>query len=149
MDKLNNKVIIKMKIDEIQEKIIEEMSLLNDWMDKYKYLIELGKSLRPMDEKFKTDENALPGCQSNVWIKAEINDNKIIFSADSDSLITKGLLALLLRVLNNRPPKEVVQAELYFIEEVGLSTNLSPSRANGLALVVKQLKSEAAQFISG
>lgn len=149
MDKLNNKVIIKMKIDEIQEKIIEEMSLLNDWMDKYKYLIELGKSLRSMDEKFKTDENALPGCQSNVWIKAEINDNKIIFSADSDSLITKGLLALLLRVLNNRPPKEVVQAELYFIEEVGLSTNLSPSRANGLALVVKQLKSEAAQFISG
>lgn len=149
MDKLNNKVIIKMKIDEIQEKIIEEMSLLNDWMDKYKYLIELGKSLRSMDEKFKTDENALPGCQSNVWIKAEINDNKIIFSADSDSLITKGLLALLLLVLNNRPPKEVVQAELYFIEEVGLSTNLSPSRANGLALVVKQLKSEAAQFISG
>ncbi len=138
-----------MKIDDIQNKIIEEMSKLDDWMDKYEYLIELGRSFNPLDEKFKTEENALAGCQSNVWITAKLKDNKVFFSADSDSLITKGMLALLLRVLNKQPPQDIAQADLYFMERVGLSTNLSPSRAHGLALIVKQLKLHASKFVSG
>ena len=129
-----------MKIDEIQDKIIDEMSMLDDWMDKYEYLIDLGRSFNPPDEQLKNEENALPGCQSNVWISAELKDNKVFFSADSDSVIIRGILALLLRVLNNQPAKDVIDSDLYFIDRIGLSTNLSPSRANGLASIVKQLK---------
>ncbi len=135
-----------MKIDGIQNQVIEEMSRLNDWMDKYEYLINLGRSFNPAAKKIRTEENALKGCQSKVWIRAELKDHKVFFSADSDSLIVKGLLALLLRVLNNQTPKDIVHSNLYFIERVGLSTNLSPSRANGLASIVKQLKSCAAKI---
>ncbi len=134
------------EIDHIQNRIIEEMNDLHEWMDKYEYLIELGRNLNPMDKKFKTEKNALPGCQSNVWLTAELKENKVIFLADSDSLITKGMLALLLRVLNNQSPRDIVQADLYFIERVGLSTNLSPHRAHGLALLVKQLKLHASKY---
>lgn len=135
-----------MKIDRIQNEIIEEMSALDDWMDKYEYLIKLGRNFDPQDEKFKTEENALKGCQSKVWISAELQDNKISFSADSDSLIIKGILALLLRVLNNQPLKDVAHSDLYFIDRIGLSTNLSPSRANGLASIVQHLKFYATKF---
>jgi len=134
------------KIDDIQEKIIDEMSALDDWMDKYEYLIQLGADLDPMDKKYKTEQNALKGCQSDVWIAAELEHNRILFSADSDSLITRGILALLLRVLNHQPPKDIVRSDLYFIHRVGLSTNLSPSRANGLASMAKQMKFIAAKF---
>ncbi len=137
---------MKRNIDHIQNEIIEEMSALDDWMDKYEYLIQLGRNFDPQDEDIKTDKNALKGCQSQVWISAELKNNKIHYSADSDSLITKGILALLLRVLNDQPPKEVKNSDLYFIERVGLSTNLSPSRANGLAFMVKQLKFHAAKY---
>jgi len=137
---------MKMKIDDIQEEIIDEMSALDDWMDKYEYLIQSGEDLDPMDEKFKTEQTALKGCQSDVWIAAEIKDNRIFFSADSDSRITRGILALLLRVLNHQPPKDIVHSDLYFIHRVGLSTNLSPSRANGLASMVKQMKFCAGKF---
>lgn len=135
-----------MKIDDIQDEIIEEMSGLDDWMAKYEYLINLGRSLKPADNRFKTEENALTGCQSRVWISAELKATKISFQADSDSMIIRGMLALLLRVLNNQPPKEVTNSNLYFIDRIGLSTNLSPSRANGLASIVKQLKYYAAKF---
>lgn len=137
---------VRMKIDHIQDEIIEEMSRLDDWMDKYEYLIDLGRNFDSKAEELKTEENALTGCQSKVWISAELKNNGISFSADSDSLITKGILALLLRVLNNQPPRDVAHSDLYFIDRVGLSTNLSPSRANGLASIVKQLKFYAAKL---
>jgi cysteine desulfuration protein SufE len=137
-----------MKIDDIQDKIIEEISSLNDWMDKYEYLIDLGRNFNPQDKELKTDENALTGCQSQVWIRAEFKNDRIFFFADSDSLIVKGILALLLRVLNNQPPKAIIKSELYFVDRIGLSTNLSPSRANGLTSIIKQLKWYAIQFDS-
>ena len=131
------------KINEIQDKIIEEFSKLNDWFDKYEYLIDLGKSLDPIDEKLKTEENSISGCQSQVWLKAEIRDERIHYLADSESLITKGMISLLLRVLNNRYPENIVNADLYFIDKIGLNSNLSPTRVNGLMFIVKQIKSYA------
>lgn len=135
-----------MKIDHIQNEIIQEMSGLREWMDKYEYLINLGRSFDRPDEKFRTEHNAMSGCQSEVWISAELKHNKVSFSADSDSLIVRGMLALLLRVLNNQPPRDIVHSNLYFIDRTGLSTHLSPSRATGLASIVKQLKLYAAKF---
>lgn len=131
------------KINKIQDKIIEEFSKLNDWFDKYEYLIDLGNSLEPLDEKLKSEENSISGCQSQVWIKAEIKDERIHYLADSDSLITKGMISLLLRVLNNQFPEDIVNADLYFIDKIGLNSNLSPSRVNGLMSIVKQIKSSA------
>ena len=131
------------KIDNIQNMIIEEFSKLDDWFDKYEYLTNLGKSLEPLDNELKSEENSISGCQSNVWIKTEIRDGKIHYLIDSDSLIVKGLISLLLRVLNNQYPKDIVNANLYFIEKIGLNSNLSPSRANGLMSILKQMRSFA------
>jgi len=133
------------KINLIQDMIIEEFTKLDDWFDKYEYLISLGKKLEPLDEKLKNEENSISGCQSNVWIKAEIQDKKVNYLADSDSLIVKGMISLLLRVLNNQHPKDIVNTDLYFIDKIGLSSNLSPSRANGLMSIIKQIKSYAKQ----
>jgi len=131
------------KIDNIQNMIIEEFSKLDDWFDKYEYLTNLGKSLEPLDNELKSEENSISGCQSNVWIKTEIRDGKIHYLIDSDSLIVKGLISLLLRVLNNQYPKDIVNVNLYFIEKIGLNSNLSPSRANGLMSILKQMRSFA------
>lgn len=131
------------KINKIQDEIIDEFSTLNDWFDKYEYLINRGKSLEPLDEKLKSEENSISGCQSQVWIKAEMRDERIHYLADSDSLITKGMISLLLRVLNNQFPEDIVNSDLYFIDKIGLNSNLSPARANGLMSIVKQIKSSA------
>ncbi len=122
------------------------MSQLNDWLDRYEYLIGLGQDLTPMDKKFRTAEHALPGCQSKVWIRAELEADKIVFSADSDSVIIKGILALLLQILNRRPPEAIANADLYFIQATGLDSHLSPSRANGVRSIVKRLKSCGAKL---
>jgi cysteine desulfuration protein SufE len=127
-------------IEDAQERVIEEFSHLPDWFDKYEYLIDRGKKHPPMDERYKTDEYALPGCQSQVWIRAEFDDGVVCYYADSDSVITKGILALLLQVVNNRPASAIANADIYFTKAIGLSTNLSPTRANGLALIIRRLK---------
>lgn len=129
-----------MTIEEIQNEIIEEFSMFDEWMDKYEYLIELGRDLPQIDPKFKTNEYLINGCQSKVWLNAELKDEKIYFTADSDAIITKGIVALLIRVLNGRTPKEIMNADLFFIDKIGLSDNLSPTRSNGLLAMVKQMK---------
>ena len=131
------------KINKSQDEIIEEFSKLNDWFDKYEYLINLGKSIEPLDEKLKSEENSISGCQSQVWIKAEMRDERIHYLADSDSLITKGMISLLLRVLNNQYPENIINSDLYFIDKIGLNSNLSPARVNGLMSIVKQIRSSA------
>ena len=128
-----------MTINENQDKIIEELLPLNDWFEKYEYLISLGKALKPLDEKFKTEDNLIKGCQSKVWMRAEKKGDKICIAADSDTLITKGIIALLLRVLNNQSPEDIINCNLYFVEKIGLSTNLSPARANGVVSIIKQI----------
>ncbi|MEJ2614492.1 MAG: SufE family protein [Ignavibacteriaceae bacterium] len=128
-----------MTINENQDKIIEELLPLNDWFEKYEYLVSLGKALKPLDEEFKTEDNLIKGCQSKVWLRAEKKDNKIYLAADSDTLITKGIIALLLRVLNNQSPEDIINCNLYFVEKIGLSTNLSPARANGVVSIIKQI----------
>ena len=130
-------------INNIQDDIIAEFSSITDWFDKYEYLISLGKSHKSMDTALQTEENSLTGCQSQVWLRAEIKNNRIYYFADSDSLITKGLISLLLRVVNNQCPKDIAKAELYFIDKIGLNSNLSPARVNGLMSIVKQIKSYA------
>lgn len=129
-----------MRINEIQNQIIKDMSSLDDWFDKYEYLIDLAKKFIPMDKQYKIEKNQIMGCQSVVWIYAELKNGKLSLSADSDAMITKGILALLLKVLNDQTPKNITEASLYFIDKIGLSSNLSPSRANGLASIVKQIK---------
>jgi len=128
-------------INKIQDEIIKEFSKLDDWFDKYNYLIKLGKNINSSDRKLKTEKNLMNGCQANVWIKAESKNGKIQYQADSDSLITKGIIYLLLRVLNDRSPNEILNANLFFIDKIGLNSNLSPSRANGLMTILKQIKS--------
>jgi len=134
------------EIDKIQDEIIQEMSSREDWMGKYEYLIGLGKDLTVMDGKFRTAEHALPGCQSQVWIRSELKAGKVVFSVDSDSMIIRGILALLLRMLNQQPPAAIAKADLYFIEKTGLSTHLSPTRANGVKAIVKRLKSMGTSY---
>lgn len=129
-----------MTIEEIQKEIIEEFALFDEWMDKYEHLIELGKDLPLIDEKFKTEENLIKGCQSRVWLHAELVEGKIIFTANSDAIITKGIIALMIRVFSNHSPKEIAEAELFFIDQVGLKEHLSPTRSNGLVAMVKQIK---------
>jgi cysteine desulfuration protein SufE len=131
---------VKKRINDIEDKIIEEFSMLDDWIDKYEHLIDIGKKLSPLDGQLKTEDNSIKGCQAKVWISAELKDGKVCFFADSDALITKGLIALLLRVLNNQTPEDIVKSDLYFIDKIGLSSHLSPSRANGLASIVKHMK---------
>jgi len=127
-------------IKELQEEIIEEFSLFDDWMQKYEYLIDLGKSLPLIEEQLKTDEQVIKGCQSRVWLHAEGHAQKIKYFADSDAILTKGLIALLIRVLNEQPAEEIVSADLSFIDKIGLKEHLSPTRANGLLAMVKQMK---------
>ncbi len=127
-------------LNEVQEEIISEFELYDDWMDKYNYLIELSKDLPLIDPKFKNNEYIINGCQSKVWLNAEYVDNAIRFSADSDAIITKGIIALLIRILSNRKPEEIMNADLYFIDAIGLRQNLSPTRSNGLLAMLKQMK---------
>lgn len=126
--------------DAIQEQIIEEFSLFDDWLDKYDYLIELSDTLPVISPQHKTDDYVIKGCQSRVWVDARVEDGKIYFEADSDAIITKGIIALLIRVMNGRTPAEVMAMELYFIDAIGLSENLSPTRSNGLLAMIKQMK---------
>ncbi|OJU54163.1 MAG: Fe-S metabolism protein SufE [Bacteroidales bacterium 45-6] len=134
------------KLNETQDEIIEEFSLFEDWMDKYAYLIELGNSLKPLDEKHKTPSNLIEGCQSRVWIQADYLDGVIHFLAESDAVIVKGIVALLLRVLSERTPDEIIGADLYFVEKIGLKEHLSPTRSNGLVSMIKQMKLYALAF---
>jgi len=129
-----------MTINEIQQEIIEEFSGYEDWMDKYSYLIEIGNEMAPIDAKYKVESNLIRGCQSRVWLHQDFIDGKIIFEAESDALIVKGLVALLLRVYSNRTPKEILESEPRFIDEIGLRQHLSPTRSNGLLAMVKQMK---------
>jgi cysteine desulfuration protein SufE len=135
-----------MTLKEIQEEIIEEFSMFDDWMQRYEYLIDIGKSLPIIDESFKKDENLIKGCQSKVWLQAELKNNLISYTADSDAILTKGIIALLLRVYSNQSPVNILQVEPYFIDEIGLKEHLSPTRANGLVSMVKQIKLFALAF---
>lgn len=135
-------------LKETQDEIIEEFSIFDDWMDKYAYLIELGNSLQPLDEKDKTPSNLIEGCQSRVWITANYENQIIHFQAESDAVIVKGIVALLLRVLSERTPREILESDLYFIEKIGLKEHLSPTRSNGLVSMVKQMKLYAMAFMA-
>lgn len=135
-----------MTIKDIQNDIIEEFSMFDDWMQRYEYMIELGKSLPLIDEQYKTDENLIKGCQSKVWVHAELKDNKIVFTADSDAIITKGIVAILIRVFSNQQPKDIIEANTNFIDEIGLKEHLSPTRANGLVSMIKQIKMYAIAY---
>lgn len=128
-----------MTIQEKQDALVEEFSMFDDWMDKYAYLIELGKDLPVIDEKFKTKQYLITGCQSRVWLHAELLDGKIVLSADSDAVITKGIVSLLIRVLSNHTPDEIVKTDFGFLDQIGLKQHLSPTRANGLQSMVKQI----------
>ena len=132
--------------DEIQERIIEEFAVFDEWLDKYEYLIELSDTLPAIDPQHRTDEYVIKGCQSRVWGDARVEEGKVLFSADSDAIITKGIIALLIRVLNGRTPQEIIDTELYFIDAIGLSENLSPTRSNGLLAMIKQMKMYAVAF---
>jgi len=129
-----------MTIKETQDNIINEFEIFNDWLDKYDYLINLGNDLPMIDPKYRTEEYIINGCQSKVWLRADLQDGKIIFTADSDAIITKGIISLLIRVLSNRGPEEVMNSDLYFIDSIGLRENLSPTRANGLLAMTKKMK---------
>ena len=133
-------------IDELQEEVIEEFSDFTDWMDKYQLLIDLGNDMQPLDACYKTDDNLIEGCQSRVWIVADYRDGLLHFSAESDALIVKGLIALLLRVLSGHSPQEILDADLYFIDRIGLKDHLSPTRSNGLLAMVKQMRVYALAF---
>ena len=134
-------------INEIQDEIIEEFSDFDDWMDKYQLLIDLGSGQEPLDEAYKTDQNLIDGCQSRVWLQADLNDEgNIIFQAESDALIVKGIIALLIKVVSGHTPDEILENELYFIEAIGLKDHLSPTRSNGLLAMVKQMRMYALAF---
>lgn len=132
-----------MTIAEIENEIIEEFEMFDNWEDKYQYIIDMGKDLKPLEEQYKTDDRIIKGCQSKVWLHSSVEDGKIIFRADSDAIITKGMVALMIRVLSNHNPDEIVNAELSFIDKIGLKEHLSPTRANGLVSMVKQMKLDA------
>ncbi|MCP9199466.1 SufE family protein [Gramella sp. GC03-9] len=135
-----------MTIKEKQEQIIDEFSMFDDWMQRYEYMIELGKTLPVIDEKYKIDENLIKGCQSKVWVHAELDGDKLVFTADSDAIITKGIVAILIRVFSNQHPSEIIEADTAFIDEIGLKDHLSPTRANGLVSMIKQLKMYAVAY---
>jgi len=127
-------------IKEIQNEIIDEFSMFDDWMQRYEYMIELGKSLPLIDDQYKTDDNLIKGCQSKVWLHAEMQGDKVIFTADSDAIITKGIIAILIRAYSDQTPKDIIDADTDFIDDIGLKEHLSPTRANGLVSMIKQLK---------
>lgn len=135
-----------MTINEIQDEIIEEFTALDDWMDRYSLLIEMGNTLEPMDEHSKTPENIIEGCQSRVWITARLENGRIHFRGESDAIIVKGIVSLLLRVLSDQTPRDILDSDLYFIKEIGLQEHLSPTRSNGLVSMLKQMKFYAAAF---
>lgn len=135
-----------MTIDEIQSEIIEEFADFSDWMDKYQLLIDLGNEQAPLDDRYKTESNLIDGCQSRVWLQADYQDGVIRFTAESDALIVKGIVALLIRVLSGHTPDEILSAELHFIDEIGLKEHLSPTRSNGLLAMVKQMRMYAVAF---
>lgn len=130
-------------INELQDEVIEEFSEFTDWMDKYQMLIDLGNELQPLDDKYKTEANLIEGCQSRVWVQCDLINGTLVFTADSDALIVKGIVALLIRVVSGHSPKEIAEADLYFIREIGLSEHLSPTRSNGLLSMVKRIKAYA------
>lgn len=127
-------------INRIQDEIIEEFSAFEDWMDKYAYLIELGNQLEDLNEEYRNDRNLIEGCQSKVWFNAEYQNGKIIYKADSDAIITKGIASLLIRVMSEQTPEEILNSDLYFIEKIGIQKHLSPTRSNGLLAMIKQMK---------
>ncbi len=129
-----------MTLNEIQDEIIDDFELFDDWMDKYNYLIELGNGLEPLNPKHKNNEYLIEGCQSKVWLHAELDNGSVKFTADSDAIITKGIVALLVKVMSGRKPEEIKDADLYFIDRIGLKENLSPTRSNGLLAMIKQMK---------
>lgn len=135
-----------MTIRETENKIMEEFSLFDDWMDKYNYIIEMGKTLPLIDEKYKTEQYLISGCQSRVWLSAEMKEGKIIFKADSDAIITKGIINLLIRVLSNQSPDDILKTDLGFLDKIGLKEHLSPTRSNGLTSMIKQMKLYAVVF---
>lgn len=129
-----------MTIEEVQNEIIDEFSMFEDWEERYQYMIDLGKDLPIIDEKYKTEDNIIKGCQSKVWVHANMDDDKINFTADSDAIITKGIIAILIRTFSNQHPKAIIEANTDFIDKIGLKEHLSPTRANGLVSMIKQLK---------
>lgn len=129
-----------MGIQDIQEEIVDEFALFDDWMEKYEHMIGLGKALPLIKEEYKTDDNIIKGCQSKVWVHAELEGDKLVFTADSDAIITKGIIAILIRAFSNQKPKDIIDADTEFIDEIGLKEHLSPTRANGLVSMIKQLK---------
>ena len=135
-----------MSINELQDEIIEEFQDLDDWMDRYQLLIDMGNSLSPLDEKYKTESNLIEGCQSRVWLQADYDGEHIHFLAESDALIVKGIVSLLVRVLDNQTPQDILNADLYFIDQIGLREHLSPTRSNGLLAMVKQMRMYALAF---
>ncbi len=137
-----------MLIKEIQEEIIDEFSMFDDWMQRYEYIIDLGKNLPLIKEEYKTEDNIIKGCQSKVWLKGEQSDEKIIFTADSDAILTKGIIAILIRTFSNQKASDILEANMDFIDEIGLKEHLSPTRANGLVSMIKQIKMYALAFNS-
>ena len=135
-----------MTINDIQDEIIEEFDGLDDWMDKYQLLIDMGNEQEPLEERYKTEQNLIDGCQSRVWLQADYADGVILFKAESDALIVKGIVSLLIRVLSGHTPQEILDADLYFIEEIGLREHLSPTRSNGLLAMVKQMRAYALAY---
>ena len=135
-----------MTIKAIQEELIDEFSMFEDWEERYQYMIDLGKSLPLIDEQFKLPENIIKGCQSRVWVHAEMENGKVAFTADSDAIITKGIIAILIRVFSNQSPADIIEANTDFIDEIGLKEHLSPTRANGLVSMIKQLKMYAIAY---
>ena len=135
-----------MNIQETQQEIIDEFGLFEDWMQRYEHMIELGKSLPLIAAEFKTDDNIIKGCQSKVWVHAALEGEKLVFTADSDAIITKGIIAILIRTFSNQSPKDILDAETHFIDEIGLKEHLSPTRANGLVSMIKQIKLYAIAF---
>ncbi|SDR91552.1 Cysteine desulfuration protein SufE [Gillisia sp. Hel1_33_143] len=135
-----------MSIKENQQEIVEEFSMFDDWMERYEYMIELGKSLPLIDEKYKVEENLIKGCQSKVWVHAQLDGNKLNFTADSDAIITKGIVAILIRAFSNQHPSEILESDTQFIDDIGLKEHLSPTRANGLVSMIKQLKMYALAY---
>ena len=135
-----------MNIKEIQEEIVDEFSMFDDWEERYQYVIDLGNSLPLIDEKYKTEENIIKGCQSKVWLHGDEQEGKVIFTADSDAILTKGIIAILIRVFSNQKPVDILEADTAFIDEIGLKEHLSPTRANGLVSMIKQIKMYALAF---
>ena len=133
-------------INELQDEVVAAFSDFDDWMDKYQMLIDLGNDLEPLDDKYKTEQNLIDGCQSRVWLQCDMVDDRLVFTADSDALIVKGIIALLIQVLSNHTPKEILDADLYFIDKIGLREHLSPTRSNGLLAMVKQIKADALAY---